>query len=92
MATLKDSVYRKVLRKAKTWTDSQRGHFAIQVERDIPLRIHAENGAYVFSVGYDSEGYVQIFQDESFTDHPQAGMTRRITWKQPLGEVKQESN
>ncbi len=37
-------------RKPKAWTDADRNQFAVQLEREIPLRIHAPNGSHMFTL------------------------------------------
>lgn len=78
-------VTKEVPRKLKTWTDVERGHFAMQLE-GAPVRVHGLNGTYLFSISVTGEGQVVLMLDPKCTNHPQAGLSRLISWEYPLGK------
>jgi hypothetical protein len=71
------------LRKPKAWTDSHRREFAIQLNPLVPLRVHASNGGYLFSLFVDESGRTWRYNDKRWGDRRKIN-AQQVTWEKPI--------
>ncbi len=70
-------------RKLTVIADTSRREHALRLIPGVPLRIHASNGGYLFSLFTDGNGNTVRYNDKRWGDR-RLILAKRITWEQPV--------